>query len=251
MDPTPITPPAPTPTKRSGKKRRRSKSRRAQPPVEIHPLLRNSWVVRFLPGLLLGFAFRAWLGKGKLSDAHSATAPLHPHLHGQLPGMMSGGGGGGGGDENEHDDDDDDEDEDEDEDEGSVNPAALQAMLQEELKMVLIVNMQLKMGKGKIAAQCAHAAVGVLTRLQNVNSPIARQILMAYQGHGQPKITLQAPDLATLRTLEAQARERGMPTYLVSDAGRTQIAAGSKTVLAIGPAPRTLVDQVAGDLKLL
>jgi peptidyl-tRNA hydrolase, PTH2 family len=162
---------------------------------------------------------------------------------------MSGGGGGGGGDENEHDDDDDDEDE--DEDEGSVNPAALQAMLQEELKMVLIVNMQLKMGKGKIAAQCAHAAVGVLTRLQNVNSPIARQILMAYQGHGQPKITLQAPDLATLRTLEAQARERGMPTYLVSDAGRTQIAAGSKTVLAIGPAPRTLVDQVAGDLKLL
>jgi peptidyl-tRNA hydrolase, PTH2 family len=32
----------------------------------------------------------------------------------------------------------------------------------EELKMVLCVNDALKMGKGKIGAQCAHAAVGVL-----------------------------------------------------------------------------------------
>jgi peptidyl-tRNA hydrolase, PTH2 family len=32
--------------------------------------------------------------------------------------------------------------------------------------MVLLVNQELKMGKGKMAAQCAHAAVGVLGEFQ-------------------------------------------------------------------------------------
>jgi peptidyl-tRNA hydrolase len=47
------------------------------------------------------------------------------------------------------------------------------------------------------------------------------------------------------------AKEAGLPLYMVADAGRTQIAAGSKTVLAVGPAPQSLVDQVTGSLALL
>ena len=47
------------------------------------------------------------------------------------------------------------------------------------------------------------------------------------------------------------AEEEGMFTYLVIDAGRTQIAPGSRTVLAIGPAPKQLVDKITGHLKLL
>jgi PTH2 family peptidyl-tRNA hydrolase len=39
--------------------------------------------------------------------------------------------------------------------------------------------------------------------------------------------------------------------YLVEDAGRTQIAAGSKTVLAIGPAPVAELDRITSHLKLL
>jgi PTH2 family peptidyl-tRNA hydrolase len=34
------------------------------------------------------------------------------------------------------------------------------------------------------------------------------------------------------------------------DAGRTQIASGTRTVLALGPAPKDLIDSVAGHLKL-
>jgi peptidyl-tRNA hydrolase len=37
---------------------------------------------------------------------------------------------------------------------------------------------------------------------------------------------------------------------LVLDAGRTQVAAGSKTVLAVGPAPKTKIDTITGNLKL-
>jgi PTH2 family peptidyl-tRNA hydrolase len=43
----------------------------------------------------------------------------------------------------------------------------------------------------------------------------------------------------------------GLAAYIVCDAGRTQIAAGSQTVLAIGPAPKSQIDQVTGHLPLL
>jgi PTH2 family peptidyl-tRNA hydrolase len=35
--------------------------------------------------------------------------------------------------------------------------------------------------------------------------------------------------------IKKKAKEAGLCSYLVMDAGRTQIASGSKTVLAIGP----------------
>ena len=43
----------------------------------------------------------------------------------------------------------------------------------------------------------------------------------------------------------------GLVTYIVEDAGRTQIAAGSKTVLAIGPAPVHAFEEITKHLKLL
>ncbi|GLI71575.1 hypothetical protein VaNZ11_016839 [Volvox africanus] len=117
----------------------------------------------------------------------------------------------------------------------------------EELKMVLCVNMSLKMGTGKVGAQCAHAAVGVLwAHYQSHNVPIRQ-----WEMYGQPKIALKVGDEAEMAELEAKAMSLGMPTYIVHDAGRTQIAAGSQTVLAIGPAPKSQLDTVTGHLKLL
>ena len=52
---------------------------------------------------------------------------------------------------------------------------------------------------------------------------------------GQAKIVLKANGEDELVNLEQKAKDAGLPCYLVVDAGRTQIAAGSKTVLAIGP----------------
>ena len=51
--------------------------------------------------------------------------------------------------------------------------------------------------------------------------------------------------------LQAAAQEQDIPCYLVTDAGRTQIAAGSKTVLAIGPWGKSRLDTLTGHLKLL
>ena len=117
----------------------------------------------------------------------------------------------------------------------------------EELKLALCVNDSLKMGKGKVAAQCAHAGAGVVEDLAGRDAGR----LAAWRRCGQPKIALKAGGDADLRELGRRARALGLPTHLVRDAGRTQIAAGSQTVLAVGPGPRSVVDQVTGHLKLL
>jgi peptidyl-tRNA hydrolase, PTH2 family len=51
--------------------------------------------------------------------------------------------------------------------------------------------------------------------------------------------------------LAAKAAAAGLCSYIVHDQGRTQIPAGSQTVLAIGPAPKSAIDQVTGHLSLL
>ena len=42
-----------------------------------------------------------------------------------------------------------------------------------------------------------------------------------------------------------------MPSYLVADAGHTQVEAGSLTVLGLGPVTTKQVNQLTGHLKLL
>lgn len=47
------------------------------------------------------------------------------------------------------------------------------------------------------------------------------------------------------------AHSLGITAEVVADAGRTQIEAGSLTVLGVGPAPKSMIDKVTGHLKLL
>mmetsp|Transcript_33812 Transcript_33812/g.46820 ORF Transcript_33812/g.46820 Transcript_33812/m.46820 type:complete len:176 (-) Transcript_33812:214-741(-) len=117
-----------------------------------------------------------------------------------------------------------------------------------EYKMVLCVRTDLKMGKGKIGAQCSHATLGLFEELltDNKNALIER-----WQDCGQAKVALKVDDEDSMLKLEKKAQECGMDTYIVIDAGRTQIAPNSRTVLAIGPAPVDDLDAITGHLKLL
>jgi peptidyl-tRNA hydrolase len=118
----------------------------------------------------------------------------------------------------------------------------------EEYKMVLVVRNDLPMGKGKAAAQCAHAAVACYE--QALTDPSRREELERWEASGQTKLVLKANDEAALRQLKSEARSLGLLYYLVHDAGRTQIEAGSVTVLGIGPGKKSLIDRVTGQLKL-
>lgn len=68
---------------------------------------------------------------------------------------------------------------------------------------------------------------------------------------GQAKVVVQAKNEDELDTLQAQALSLGLCAQVIHDAGRTQIAAGSATVLGVGPGPKSVVDKVTGGLKLL
>lgn len=125
----------------------------------------------------------------------------------------------------------------------------------EECKLVLVVRTDLGMTKGKIAAQCGHATLACYKTLQRAASQDpssqAARVLQRWERQGQAKIALQAKGEDTLLTLMGTARSLGVTAEVIADAGRTQIESGSLTVLGVGPAPKSLVDKVTGELKLL
>ncbi|KAL3133837.1 hypothetical protein ABBQ32_008308 [Trebouxia sp. C0010 RCD-2024] len=112
-------------------------------------------------------------------------------------------------------------------------------------KVVLIVAQDLGMSPGKVGAQCAHAAVGLYKLTVALKAPW----LGAWESTGEKTVVLQAKTAEELRALATQAQTLSLATFMVADAGRTQVAPGSTTVLAIGGVSE-LVDQVSSKLKL-
>ncbi|KAH7382125.1 peptidyl-tRNA hydrolase PTH2-domain-containing protein [Pyrenochaeta sp. MPI-SDFR-AT-0127] len=119
----------------------------------------------------------------------------------------------------------------------------------EECKMVLVVRTDLGMTKGKIGAQCGHATLACYKHFLR-HAPNST-ILKRWEHMGQAKVALQVKSEEELEILQAQAVSLGIVAHVIHDAGRTQIASGSATVLGIGPAPKGVIDQVTGHLKLL
>ncbi len=112
-------------------------------------------------------------------------------------------------------------------------------------KLILVVRSDLGMGRGKIAAQAAHAAVAAV--LAGIGTPA----FAAWLRDGQPKVVLRAGSEEELHAIAGEAAEAGLPVQVVHDAGRTQVAEGTPTCCAIGPAADTAIDAVTGDLSLL
>ncbi|CRK33299.1 hypothetical protein BN1723_004071 [Verticillium longisporum] len=126
----------------------------------------------------------------------------------------------------------------------------------EECKLVLVVRTDLGMTKGKMAAQSSHATLAcykVLARAAAKNGPSSAEarLLDRWERLGQAKIAVQIKGEDELKKLRAAARAQGVTAEVIADAGRTQIEAGSLTVLGVGPAPKSLVDKITGHLKLL
>lgn len=155
--------------------------------------------------------------------------------------------------EDEYDDDDDEEEEGGDDEESDYEIESLSLNdIPGEVRMALVIRQDLKMEKGKIAAQCAHAALGCFRLIAMDISKRSYNPVMAnrWLQHGQAKITLKCPNKEMMDELYAKALSLGVNAIVIHDAGRTQIAAGSATVLGIGPAPKAVLDQITSELKL-
>ena len=70
------------------------------------------------------------------------------------------------------------------------------------------------------------------------------RIFQRWQETGSRKICLKVEDLIELNDYLKQAKMSGILTYVVADAGLTEIPKGTVTVLAIGPAPRKSMDML-------
>ncbi|KAH8057503.1 peptidyl-tRNA hydrolase [Aureococcus anophagefferens] len=103
----------------------------------------------------------------------------------------------------------------------------------------------LGMSAGKIAAQCAHASLGGYREALRRTPDVADR----WVGAGETVIVVQHD--GCLRSLHAAAVAANLNTSLIADAGRTEVAPGTETVLGVGPAPADDVDAITGRLKLL
>jgi len=110
-------------------------------------------------------------------------------------------------------------------------------------KQVIVVRNDLKMGKGKIAAQAAHASIEAMSKTDEKD-------VLEWRAEGMKKVVLKVESKKELLELFETLKKK-FPTALIKDAGLTQIASGEPTAIAIGPVSEKEIDVFIKDLKLL
>jgi PTH2 family peptidyl-tRNA hydrolase len=99
----------------------------------------------------------------------------------------------------------------------------------------------------QVAAQCGHAVLGCYRAAKTCQPALVKRWLE----WGQAKVALKVDNEADLEKIMLAAKENGLTAVPIRDAGRTQVQAGTRTVLGIGPAPKPVIDMFTGHLKLL
>ncbi len=113
-----------------------------------------------------------------------------------------------------------------------------------DLKQVLLIRNDVKMSKGKIAAQAAHASVDATL---NAN----KKLVSKWKSTGMKKIALKVESLEELKKYLSLAQEQDIITSIIQDAGHTEVTPGTITCGAIGPGPEIQIDKITGELKIL
>ena len=111
-------------------------------------------------------------------------------------------------------------------------------------KQVILIRQDLKLPKGKLAAQSAHASVEAALKSD-------QKTVKAWRSEGMAKIVLKVKDQKELINYFQQAKDNNLTAALITDAGKTVIAPGTKTAVAIGPHQEEIIDKITGKLPLL
>ncbi|MCX6814927.1 MAG: peptidyl-tRNA hydrolase Pth2 [Candidatus Aenigmarchaeota archaeon] len=111
-------------------------------------------------------------------------------------------------------------------------------------KQVIAVRKDLKLDKGKLAVQVAHASLDSYKKAE----PDSRE---AWEKEGSKKVVVKVEGLKEILDLQKKARSLNLHCSLIRDAGRTQLRPGTITALGIGPALESEIDKVTGRLKIL
>jgi PTH2 family peptidyl-tRNA hydrolase len=112
------------------------------------------------------------------------------------------------------------------------------------MKQVIVLRRDLQMSTRKLTVQACHASVAAVLGAK-------KDALESWNVEGQTKIVLEVNSLAELHNLKTRCEQVGILNVLISDAGRTELAPGAITALAIGPADDLLIDKITGSTPLL
>lgn len=118
-----------------------------------------------------------------------------------------------------------------------------------EYKQVILVRQDLKLPKGKMSAQCAHAAVEAVMKM--LKSSDGKEKVAAWRSKGSKKVVLKVKDKTELYKYSQLAKDAGLKTAVITDAGKTVIAPGTTTCCAIGPDSEDEIDAVTGELGMM
>lgn len=111
-------------------------------------------------------------------------------------------------------------------------------------KQVIVIRKDLGMSVGKKCVQAAHASVGAFKKARNT-------VIREWEDEGEKKVILEVGSKTELLELNQHAKKMRIPTYLVRDAGLTEVKPGTMTALGIGPEDESLLNKVTGEIKLL
>ena len=112
------------------------------------------------------------------------------------------------------------------------------------MKQVIVMRADLKMSRGKIAAQACHASLGAYKRAD-------KNSIRKWELEGGKKVVVKINTLKELFEIHELVKSAGLPNYLVTDAGHTEIPKSTITCLGIGPDEDEKIDKITQDLKLL
>lgn len=111
-------------------------------------------------------------------------------------------------------------------------------------QVVIVVNKDLGMSKGKVLSQFGHGIDSLHEKLKD-----HPDLVEAWRNNGSAKIALKGTQ-EDLNKVYHDAKSLGLVYTRIFDAGRTQIKAGSNTVIVVGPATKEELQPVTGYLPL-
>ena len=135
-------------------------------------------------------------------------------------------------------------------------------------KMMIVMRRDLKMRKGKIAAQAGHACIDAILMalskegrisdfemtdeglaLRNTDKP--NSPLSDWFAYGCAKVCVYVDSEEALLEIAEHAKEKGIIASVITDAGMTEFhGIPTKTCLALEPLPAEIADELTGALPL-
>jgi len=111
-------------------------------------------------------------------------------------------------------------------------------------KQVILVREDLKLPKGKLAAQVAHASLEAVLKTD-------KKIIQKWRDEGGKKVVLKVTDENELLKYKDMLERNKIKTALITDAGHTVLTPGTVTCLGVSPQEESDIDTITGKLKMV